>query len=111
MRNMVLYWFAWCLLQWGIIIACSVLAEVSYGFLHHASLDDNGPSLFTRVAIRLGLLVPILSLIAETWRQRSNRRTKRKRQPTCAKCGYNLTGNVSGICPECGSAVSIKKHT
>ena len=20
----------------------------------------------------------------------------------CAKCGYNLTGNVSGRCPECG---------
>jgi hypothetical protein len=23
----------------------------------------------------------------------------------CLKCGYNLTGNVSGICPECGTAI------
>jgi hypothetical protein len=23
----------------------------------------------------------------------------------CQKCGYNLTGNTSGICPECGSPV------
>ncbi len=23
----------------------------------------------------------------------------------CRKCGYNLTGNVSGRCPECGTAV------
>jgi hypothetical protein len=23
----------------------------------------------------------------------------------CAKCGYNLTGNVSGRCPECGTVV------
>ena len=23
--------------------------------------------------------------------------------PICMKCGYDLTGNVSGICPECGS--------
>lgn len=23
----------------------------------------------------------------------------------CAKCGYNLTGNVSGICPECGQVI------
>ncbi len=23
----------------------------------------------------------------------------------CSKCGYNLTGNVSGTCPECGEAV------
>ena len=23
----------------------------------------------------------------------------------CAHCGYNLTGNVSGICPECGTKI------
>ncbi len=23
----------------------------------------------------------------------------------CQKCGYDLTGNVSGVCPECGTAV------
>ncbi len=23
----------------------------------------------------------------------------------CLRCGYNLTGNVSGICPECGTRV------
>ncbi len=23
----------------------------------------------------------------------------------CAGCGYNLTGNVSGICPECGTPI------
>lgn len=23
----------------------------------------------------------------------------------CTKCGYNLTGNVSGVCPECGTPV------
>ncbi len=22
---------------------------------------------------------------------------------TCSHCGYNLTGNVSGTCPECGT--------
>jgi hypothetical protein len=22
----------------------------------------------------------------------------------CLRCGYDLTGNVSGVCPECGSA-------
>jgi rubrerythrin len=21
----------------------------------------------------------------------------------CQRCGYNLTGNVSGVCPECGT--------
>jgi hypothetical protein len=27
----------------------------------------------------------------------------------CNECGYNLTGNVSGICPECGAAVSSER--
>ena len=25
--------------------------------------------------------------------------------PTCVKCSYNLTGNLSGTCPECGKPV------
>ena len=25
--------------------------------------------------------------------------------PRCQTCGYNLTGNVSGICPECGEPI------
>ncbi len=25
--------------------------------------------------------------------------------PICIKCGYNLSGNASGICPECGTAI------
>ena len=24
----------------------------------------------------------------------------------CQKCGYDLTGNVSGVCPECGTEVA-----
>ena len=23
----------------------------------------------------------------------------------CQACGYNLTGNISGVCPECGETV------
>ncbi len=30
----------------------------------------------------------------------------RKLLPNCEKCGYDLTGNVSGVCPECGTALS-----
>ena len=32
-------------------------------------------------------------------------RLDRRRIPPghCLKCGYNLTGNVSGVCPECGT--------
>lgn len=30
---------------------------------------------------------------------------RRRAKGVCAACGYNLTGNVSGICPECGTPV------
>ena len=33
------------------------------------------------------------------------RRWRRRRRGLCIKCGYDLTGNESGVCPECGEAV------
>ena len=33
------------------------------------------------------------------------RRKKHHQAGHCQKCGYNLTGNVSGRCPECGTPV------
>jgi hypothetical protein len=26
----------------------------------------------------------------------------------CPVCGYNLTGNISGTCPECGTAITVQ---
>lgn len=31
------------------------------------------------------------------------RRRKRRRKGLCLTCGYDLTGNVSGLCPECAT--------
>lgn len=35
------------------------------------------------------------------------RRAKPSKHPPghCRSCGYDLTGNVSGVCPECGSQI------
>ena len=30
------------------------------------------------------------------------RRRDRMKRGKCLHCGYSLTGNVSGVCPECG---------
>ena len=32
------------------------------------------------------------------------RRYRRRKRGLCIRCGYNLEGNVSGVCPECGEA-------
>ena len=34
------------------------------------------------------------------------RSMSRSRQGCCSSCGYSLTGNTSGTCPECGSPIS-----
>jgi hypothetical protein len=33
------------------------------------------------------------------------RRRMRDRDGRCRQCGYNLTANTSGVCPECGTAI------
>ena len=38
-------------------------------------------------------------------RYRCDRRLRTDGMPHCPKCDYNLTGNVSGICPECGTPI------
>jgi len=49
-------------------------------------------------------VLPVLwiSIFLRAWRK--NRR--RARAGRCARCRYDLTGNVSGICPECGSRIA-----
>lgn len=55
------------------------------------------------ISIPLGLPTAILATVSVTafW-------TTRRRMSTrhCKHCGYDLTGNVSGVCPECGAAIS-----
>lgn len=37
-------------------------------------------------------------------------RLRRHRCGLCMKCGYNLTGNTTGVCPECGTAFVKKPY-
>lgn len=49
---------------------------------------------FTTVPVCRFVLLPI-------------RRSRRRRQHQCVVCSYNLAGNLSGICPECGTSRRI----
>lgn len=48
----------------------------------------------------------LLTLIcsAAVWRVMS----RRFHLPQCPTCGYNLTGNSSGMCPECGYVIRLQ---
>ena len=54
--------------------------------------------------IRIPLWPPtFLLLVVVGWYTVLRRRWLLWRNPdACTQCGYNLTGNVSGVCPECG---------
>lgn len=59
---------------------------------------------------RLWLVVVILCAVVAcgeyvAWR-RGQREAARMGRGQCTACGYDLTGNVSGVCPECGSAIA-----
>ena len=45
--------------------------------------------------------LPLPAMAAVRW----FRRSARIKRLLCLNCGYSLTGNISGICPECGSPI------
>lgn len=57
----------------------------------------------------LWLLIPVVPfpfILLGAWctsRPRRRRFLDRERNGFCTRCGYDLTGNVSGVCPECGT--------
>jgi hypothetical protein len=53
----------------------------------------------------------LLALYPIWWTKWMAEQLKRKRLEAgeCLTCGYNLTGNVSGICPECGKPIGTVK--
>jgi hypothetical protein len=60
-----------------------------------------------RVSYDLPLLfaAALAAALPAIWTVTTIRRLRRRRQHECClACGYNLTGNTSGVCPECGAA-------
>jgi hypothetical protein len=56
---------------------------------------------FLRVPLWMPFSVIALPTVVLWWLDRR----RRSLPGHCQNCGYNLTGNVSGICPECGEKV------
>ena len=52
------------------------------------------------IAILLSATYPIIAFIRGPLRRR-----RRRKRGQCLSCGYNLTGNTSGVCPECATMV------
>ncbi len=53
--------------------------------------------------IAVPLWMPFVLLLLLSWI--AWRMSRRPPPGRCCKCGYDLTGNVSGVCPECGTEI------
>jgi hypothetical protein len=75
----------------GILIFAPCINLLVLAFVDHSA---------TRALKRLGLRVGFMGVSdAQVLRVLSRNR--------CKGCGYSLIGNVSGVCPECGRAVTL----
>ena len=55
----------------------------------------------SEITIPLWIILLFCGISSSIWL-----RDRRRIQPGhCPSCNYNLTGNISGICPECGTAI------
>jgi hypothetical protein len=61
-------------------------------------VDDLRPDAVAWLPILLAVPAPAV------WLRRRRRERRRFRAGLCGACGYDLTGNVTGVCPECGQA-------
>jgi len=59
------------------------------------------PHLWFSIALFCGVIL---------WIGGGQRKYRLARANKCQDCEYDLTGNVSGICPECGLAMGDRKH-
>jgi len=72
--------------------------------------ESGGPTYHTEMQtiLRLPLWMPFFLLMiyptSRAWRG-PIRRLRRRRRNQCMECGYILSGNTSGICPECGTPI------
>ncbi len=68
---------------------------------------SNGKSPGYIVAMAVGVVVQWLAIrLVGLWVVRSLiRRVVLQTGSLCRSCGYNLTGNVTGVCPECGERI------
>lgn len=80
----------------GVSAGCCLAVEVYLG-------SSNVLSHVVFVSACTFIIAPFVGAAKHWWR------TTRHRRGHCRKCGYNLTGNVSGRCPECGTEVEVER--
>jgi hypothetical protein len=93
--------------RWGDALRCGTRRRdafsLNWTLPHTADCGQSTYGTWSEINVPFWLLFLLTGATALlVWR-------RRRRHPPghCAMCGYNLTGNVSGVCPECGEPVEL----
>ena len=96
--------------QWGtVIVARRILAYVSAGVLTPAGVYAVDrmmqPLPFATFVALSGAVAGLIAAGDWVAVERPRERLRRRRRlGLCERCGYDLHGNVSRVCPECGAS-------
>ena len=88
----------------------------SRAYLTHTGLPSVGPSRPSFYVLEHKLIVPhwfltlIFAILPAIWFIKWRKRIK-LRPNSCPSCAYDLTGNVTGQCPECGATLNLSEKT
>ena len=63
---------------------------------------------FTSLGIPHWFLTLIFAILPPIWLFKWRKRRRLARVGKCPSCGYDLTGNESGVCPECGKSIGTE---
>ena len=76
------------------------------GWLHSVISNNTKPAYAAKLTVSSWALFVLFSVYPTiVFIRGPYRRYRRRKKGLCPICGYNLTGNVSGVCPECGKKI------
>jgi len=71
--------------------------------------DRGYPMTHAALAVHYGWVTATLSALSAWGVVAYRRRRRRRAAGHCRACGYDLTGNQSGACPECGTPAATRE--
>lgn len=71
----------------------------------YVRIRGGGGAVSRTTLVRIAPSVPLVGLAATILLRFCVRRRLRRKRGCCAECAYDLTDNISGVCPECGTGV------
>jgi hypothetical protein len=103
--------YRWSRLDWMAIPAPTSFWErrgLYFRVAHEVPLSVNGPKAAIYYVGAPHWLLVFLTAVLPGYLLATVVRRLRSRGPgMCSSCGYNLTGNTSGVCPECGTPKTV----